>query len=415
MEAIGGLIVIVIGWTLFRLALSAGARTVGAAGRAAMGKGSFSDNMSAAFTEMGAFEVKMFDTHLNEDGSGPILKAIEGKGLFPIQHNTNIGFITSVFDETSGDFEPVICALDTFQEEGSTVYRVQNEMGIIEPNQGFVSWVRLGVVIPDILEPPYSGKRKIAALIRMVDMDNIPNIVHGFHNEGEEGILWQHVFNFEYEFEEKGYQEASEHRDESIELALKIGMAVAMSDGSLDDSEGDVLKHWTIKSIAHFSDEKQARLKKLYNDAMRESYADAKSGDLSLSALTGRLNDIGDKSVKYEALELCFEVMAADGVADEAELTIIRKIAQSLDLDMDEVAKMRDSSIVNLNANVSDHASIEIMLGIEDHWTTDEIKKHLRAEFQKWNNRLNTLTEGDERDNAQRMLDTIAEARKKYA
>ena len=156
-------------------------------------------------------------------------------------------------------------------------------------------------------------------------------------------------------------------------------------------------------------------LKGLYNEAMKESYAEAKKGDLSLSALTSRLNEIGNKSDKYETLELCFEVMAADGVAEDNELKVIKNVAQALGLDMDEVSKMRDQKILNLNANVSGQASIETLLGIEPDWSSEQAMKHLRVEFQKWNNRLNTLEEGEERENAQLMLDRIAEARKKYA
>ena len=43
-----------------------------------------------------------------------------------------------------------------------------------------------------------------------------------------------------------------------------------------------------------------------------------------------------------------------------------------------------------------------------------KIKQHLTAEFQKWNNRINALEEGDDRNNAQLMLNKIADARKKY-
>ncbi|MCK5664359.1 MAG: hypothetical protein KAI17_12795, partial [Thiotrichaceae bacterium] len=84
-------------------------------------------------------------------------------------------------------------------------------------------------------------------------------------------------------------------------------------------------------------------------------------------------------------------------------------------LDMDEVAKMRDKNIVNLDSSVSDHASVEVMLGIESDWSPEKIKSYLRTEFQKWNDRLNTLPDGHERSNAQLMLNRIAEARKKYA
>ena len=191
-------------------------------------------------------------------------------------------------------------------------------------------------------------------------------------------------------------------------------MVVAMADGTLDDSEGNTLKQWVIKEIEHHGKEKQKVLKKLYNDAMREAYIEAREGELTLSDLTYRLNEIGDKTTKYEAIELCMEVMAADGVADASELNIIKKIAQSLGLDMDEVEKLRDQKIIGLNADVTDHASIEEILDIDPNLSIDQIKKRLRTEFQKWNNRLNTLPEGEERQNAQLMLDRIADARKKY-
>jgi len=53
MESIGAVILLVLGWLVIRGVLSATGRTVGAAAMAAMGKGSFSDNMSFAFHGIG--------------------------------------------------------------------------------------------------------------------------------------------------------------------------------------------------------------------------------------------------------------------------------------------------------------------------------------------------------------------------
>ena len=415
MEGFFALILIVIGISVVRWFISAAFKTVGAAGKAVMGNGSFSDNMDLSFKGMAEFDIKLQDTHLQDDGTGPIVKEIVGKGLLPVVQNKNVAIVISVFDKSSGELEPVISALDIFQEADSAVYQHITEMGQIQPDQGFIKWARLGVVIPDILEPPYSGNRNILVIVRMIDLDNPPVIEHGFHQTDDTGIIWQKSLSFEYDFNDKGYKEASEHRDEAVAISLKIGMAVAMADGDLDDSEGEVLKNWIIKSIAPFSNEKQTYLKELYNNAMRESYNDAESGTLSLSDLTQRLNEIGEKTTKYETIELCFEVMAADGVADENELKIINKIADALNLDIDEINKMRDGKIVGLDTTATDHADIEVILGISPEWSNEQIKKHLRIEFQKWNNRLNTLSEGVERENAQLMLNKISDARKKYA
>lgn len=415
MEGFLTLIFVIIGWAIFQSLLSAGAKTVGAAGKAVLGKGSFAENMDLAFKGMEEFQVQLKDSNLNDDGTGPVVKEIEGKGIFPLSRKTNIGFVISVFDATDNELVPVLAAIETFQEEDSVVYQHGTILGEIEQSQGFVRWVRVGVVIPDILQPPYGGKRQLTAIVRMVDLDNMPSIEHGYHSQEDVGIIWQKSLNFEWIFDEKGYLEAKEHHDEAVGLSLKIGMAVAMADGSLDDEEGSVLKQWIIKSIDPFSDDRKEYLKALYNEALKESYVEAINGDLNLSTLTSRLNEIGDKSDKYETLELCFEVMAADGIAEDNELKVIKRVAEALDLDMEEISKMRDQKILNLSTNISGQASIENILGIEPDWPAEHVNKHLRIEFQKWNNRLNTLEDGEERENAQLMLDRISEARKKYA
>ena len=148
---------------------------------------------------------------------------------------------------------------------------------------------------------------------------------------------------------------------------------------------------------------------------MKAAYKASLNGTLRLNELTSRLSEISDKAAHYETIELCHEVMAADGVADTEELKAIRKIAESLGLDLDEVKKIQDQKIISLDSTASGQADIEEFLGIDKSWSKEKIKRYLRDEFQKWNNRLNTLEPGSERDNAQQMIDKISEARKKYA
>ena len=101
-------------------------------------------------------------------------------------------------------------------------------------------------------------------------------------------------------------------------------------------------------------------------------------------------------------------------VADSEEMALIRNVARSLDLDMDEIEKMRETVTLDLSVNLTSDVGLEALVGIEDGWSDDQKKKHLRTEFQKWSNRLNSLSEGEERESAQNMLDNIASLRKKY-
>ena len=93
-------------------------------------------------------------------------------------------------------------------------------------------------------------------------------------------------------------------------------MAVAMADGSLHDLEGAVLKKWVIRKIDPFPNEQKSALKELYNQAMKDAFQELRSGEMSLNSVTKRLNKIGELPIKQEAIDLCFEVLRADGVGD---------------------------------------------------------------------------------------------------
>jgi len=60
-------------------------------------------------------------------------------------------------------------------------------------------------------------------------------------------------------------------------------------------------------------------------------------------------------------------------------------------------------------------SSLEEKLGIKASWSHDKIRKYILIEFEKWNGRLNSLPAGPKRDNAQLILNLLAEARKKYS
>ncbi|OEF86421.1 TerB family tellurite resistance protein [Vibrio breoganii] len=413
MEGILAIIAIFIGFAIFRMVISAIFTTVGAAGKTLVGKGDFKQNMELGFKGMQSFDVQVIDSTFESDGVSLPIKQIQCKGLFPVSKPVNASVVISIFDASGEELVPILAAIENFQEESSPAYQTISEVGLIKDNQGFTHWVNLGGVFPEILEPPYSGNRDIKIIVRLVDNNNFPSIHHGF-NHSNDGILWQKTLPISMYFKDKGYIEVADDRDESKALSIKIAMGVAMSDGSLDKEEAEVFKNWIVKSIEPFTGSRKIELKDILNSALKDSFASSREGTFHLDSYLARMNKIADKGVKYETIELCFDIMAADGVADSKELDAIKSIATYLGLNMEEISKMRDQRIVNLNSEAESASSLEDLLGIEADWSTKDIKKHLRQEFQKWNNRLNALEEGEQRDNAQLMLDRISEARKKY-
>ena len=387
-------------------------RFIKAAGKTATGKGSLKDNFEFEFKGIGVLR-----TQLNEvkNPNEPFALEVQVRGLFPVQTATNVGFIISVFTKNaSGDLEPVFSMINEFQESQTRAFQDLTGCGEVNENQGFTSWVKIGVVPTEILQPAESGRQELSIVIRLVDIDNMPTISLGFTDpDSENQPLWSVIEHFEFDCEVTGYSEEAEVRDKAQALSIKIGMAVAMADGTLDDSEGIVLKNWIKSILSTHSGDKEKSLKKIYNDAMRESYDLAKSGNLVLDDVCEELNELGDTAQKYQAIELAHKVMAADGKADKREMKVINKVAESLGVDSVDLEKIRDKQIVKLNTSPED-MDILTLLGISSSLSNEEISNQLKKEFIKWNGRLNSLGEGKEKDNAQQMLDLIGKAREKY-
>ena len=106
--------------------------------------------------------------------------------------------------------------------------------------------------------------------------------------------------------------------------------------------------------------------------------------------------------------------MAADGIAAPEELEMLDQIASSLKLNNEELNKIRDTNLANLNTKKMDTDSLEALLNIDTNQSKSEIRSHLRKEFKKWNSRINTLESEQEKKKAQEMINLIGTARKKY-
>ena len=405
---VGILFIIFFGWIV-----NAVLGTLRATGKAVFGKGSLKDNLELEFRGLGNLRTQLKEV---DTPGEPFLLEVEVRGLFPVQQATNVGFIVSVFTKDSnGDLEPVFSMLNEFQEPQSRAFQDLTGCGEVTENQGFTGWVKIGVIPTEILQPARSGRQELSIVIRLVDIDNVPNIFNGFTDrESENDPLWAGRESYEFDCQVTGYTEEAEARDEAQALSIKIGMAVAMADGTLDDNEGFVLKNWIKSVLSNYSGEKEQELKKIYNDAMRESYSLAKSGNLLLNDVCEKLNELGDTSLKYQAVELAHKVMAADGLVDKREMQVINEVAELLDIDSGELEKIRDKQIIKLNTDPEDIDTLSL-LGISSALSDDEILEQLKKEFIKWNGRLNSLSDGEEKDNAQQMLNLIGQAREKYS
>ena len=364
------------------------------------------------FASPEAFDIR-YRKHTIE---GEEVKLIEAKGTIPYfgdYPSNNVSFIT-LLDDISGDlsakegeYNLIFSMIESFQREGQLAFQTKIEMDEVSFGTYFPKWATIAVIPLKYLIPPKKGMRKIRPVIIIQD--------------GEKEI-WSNLGvsrlknkNFSYEHKGSGYLDFNKDRKEIIQVSLEMGIALAFSDGSMDETEGFIIKDW-IKKILSSYDEKEEKdsMRKSLNKTFKDFHEIAKQGNFSLSQLTEKLNNIGDQNAKYSAIELCYEIMAADGKVAKEEMTMINQLAESLGLDPQELHRIRDSKMKSSDKMEIEEMNIEKYLNIDVTKSRQEIKKELNKEFSKWNSRLNSLEAGDERKKAQKMINLIAEARKKY-
>lgn len=342
------------------------------------------------------------------------LYRVKFRGKVPVDRNQSLAISVVLRDVTSFQEDeqrwPVISLIEQQQEQETICFEYRQDIDA-RPDTIWTEWIQAAPIFPKMLQTPFKGSRKIEVSIVFFTNDGVAAFQQSFLPNGSE-VLAVLEETFTFNFKEVGFREESENQKEGSELAIKVALAVAMADGSLDDSEGEVVQAWMRKNLDMMSESQQEEMRPRLNLALQEGYAEAEEGELSLSPLCERISEIASTKNKYDTIELCMDVMAADGVAEESELRVIDSIAASIGLDMAEVNRIKDERMVSSNLQATSSNAFTI-LGIEESMTKREKQKQLRSEFQKWNDRLTSLEAGDERDNAQRMLNLVAEAKAK--
>lgn len=413
MEIVGIFIAVVVFNLLLRVFFT-GAR-VAAAGAKAVVTGKEFD-LTAALGRIPPFDARIVSKNTENDGSGFEYYAIEVMGLIPTTVARELTVAVSLFDVTDGTDKPamVLSLVDMAREPHSPVFLQRADLGLIQPNQGFTKWVEVGRIFPLFVQPPKSGRRTIETLVRVIPTAEVDDIKFGFQIGKYDKPLWGKAINKEFNFVASGYEEAFENRKESMALGVKLAMSVAMADGDIADDEGHAIKHWMEFKAMSVSENSQPELKEKLNAAMKEAHAELTSGKFSNSQIISKINAIAEMPEKYEIMELCYDVMAADGVADPEELKILHRIGEALELDTKELERIRDTRMVSLTSALENDASSESLLGMDPSWDDQKKQTYLRAEFKKWNARLNNVSNEVDRDHAQKILDLIGEERKKY-
>jgi uncharacterized tellurite resistance protein B-like protein len=404
-EAIFFFILIAFGYSILGSIMGAGAKAVGAGAKTLMEGGSFADHYSNKLQ----FKVEKLP---KDDDSMYETFGVFSKGNPDVALDHPAMLIFKLFDKTTS--LPVVSTFEMTSEESSRVFEHAVPIGNMQ-DKYWPDWARVSALIPESLIGPHKGTRTLQLQCFLWYEHLKPEFERGYLPEDTTGGINVFTHEFNFNLTNPGYLEVDDERLEVQVASIKLAISIAMADGTLDKSEGTEIKNW-VKGIVDSAGESQRdEIKETLNNALEKAYNEVKSSPIDIEQVCADIKDIGSAADKFDLIELCLDVMAADGEADKEELKQIEQISKLVGIDYDEISKMKDQRLIKLDPTSSSNSGLEEKLDIDPEWDNEKINKHILSLYGKWNGRLNSLSEGIERENAQKMLDLIAEARKKYS
>ena len=280
-----------------------------------------------------------------------------------------------------------------------------------------------------VVVPPYQGKRKLEFKLYATSLNTKFSkgspVVKNKKTKTDAAYLIIST-KMEIEFDEPGYEEVKEFVDDVNEHTVQLGLALASSDGHMDQREINIVKdwidrqyHWSMFDYLNFDDwkerdkEKQNKEKIKFSFVLKNTYNQLRDNRLSMSEIVKGLNTKATRIQKYDAVQLLLNIAGSDEKLSIKEDQLLNKTARALNLDIEQFQKMKNSAIANIE-NIEHSEQInESIFNITENMSKAEKCKLLRKEYTRWNAQTNNTNE-KLRAKAKKMVELAAKLRKKY-
>jgi len=199
----------------------------------------------------------------------------------------------------------------------------------------------------------------------------------------------------------------------AIATSMTVGAYCALGDGNLDNREIDTLRRWKNDFVSEIKVSVRSRIDTAMENEIRASLTGVSEQRLHTACST--LKEIGDP-FKTMTMGLAFEIVAADQKIEPSEMACLHKIARLLDIsdtkfkDLEE-KHLRPIQLKEATSGQSNATANEQLLGINPSWTKEQKLAKLTSEFSKYNARMQTVRNDEQRAQCRRMLEIIAAMR----
>jgi tellurite resistance protein len=305
----------------------------------------------------------------------------------------------SITDVTDGDPKalPVHSQLGQWWTHDSPVFCYNTDLGRIPCTETTLSeWIAIAQIHINWLMFPRKGKRNLQFTVSILSSAS-----------GEELACGKCTFS--YENPEFGYIDLQKNVQRARMLAVPLGFAVSAADNRLYICEVELIKEWARGNIdvSRAPDKARRKLEK----ALDKTIVFFRSGNrLDTYKICKEIVDIAPIGERYDILDFCLRVAQANGAAAVEEVTVLKKLAGWLEVDMNRFRTMMEKVLPVSMHEVED---IEAILGVTPDMGKEKTRQQLNREYRKWNARV-TNCDPEIQIQADHMLKFIAEARSKY-
>ena len=354
-----------------------------------------------------------------ENRDGRSIKTLYVKGAPKAQRSANISMIVKLYDDPTG--LPLLSAFHEFSEADTRVFEHIINIGDFSVGTYWPDWIPVCGFLDEMIISPHKGKRLVEAIVVVFETNNPPKFVAGVLSTGTGKVINSIGAKYSHTFNYSGYAEIDTDRLKIQETSVELAIITAMSDGTIQDEEGSKIKEWIRQIVDATPESFQDQVKDSLNTSLERGFnkvkRDPKTGGRSfMDSLTEEIRPISSEPEKYDLLELCLDVIAADGKAEKGELEFINLLADKVGVDYLEFTKLKDRQLIEVEGPTlkgSKDEGIDESTGIQPNWSAEEKRKFIVREYSKWNNRIPTL-KGKQKELAQERLANLAKAKKKY-
>ena len=330
-------------------------------------------------------------------------------------HSANLRISILDITDSVSEAKPVQGRIKQWQKPESSEFCYNAELGKL-PHQVITmsNWTSVAQLRLDWLTLPRKGKRNLLFKTSILSAEGgEPRPSKGL---GEQLACAQCAFA--YDNPVFGYIDLQENTQRTKTLAVALAFAVSAADNKMYDCEVELIKNWARGNIdiseASNTAQRKPRSSKergKLEKALNEIVAFLREGNqLNVYEICQEIVEIAPLAERYDIMNLCLYAAQANGSVTAEELTLLKNLANWLEVDPNKFRSMIEKVFPVDMLEVKD---IEVILGVTSDMSKEKARRHLNKEYSKWNARVTNFDPAIQ-SQADQMLKLIAEARSQY-